>query len=511
MVTIGRPTNEKLLGLLQNTKVSKVKPEDYYAYIPECSKPWNHQRRILNEAIPDLLSYGSHALLMEMSTGKTKTTLDVFSVMVSMNLVGNLLIIAPAALCSAVWLDEEIPKHLSTPYVSYLWDGRTTKKKLAEYASFLEGGKPRIMVVNVEAFQNGNLEMRRQVRSFLEDKPTLMAVDESSFIKGPTANRAKLVIKAGKLATYRMILTGTEIQHSPLDLFMQFEFLKEGYFGVKSFFLFKSKYAVLVDAYGAGARMYKKVVGYQLLNDLMEKVAAHSSRARKKDCFDLPSKIHVTMHVEMSAKQKAVYQELKDSLATFLNGELFTIQAKNTLFAKFRQITGGTIKFDGERHLIDEHNPKLEALIADLQGTDEQAIIWAVYQHEVDIIAHRLLELGTVGKYNGEVKQEDRDRIKAEFQEGKIRFLVANPTVGSFGLNLQNCHIQYDYSLDPSPGKNVQKEDRIHRPGQTFECVYKTLVARGTVDERLAQLIERGVDILEGFASMTIKDFISLI
>ena len=130
-----------------------------------------------------------------------------------------------------------------------------------------------------------------------------------------------------------------------------------------------------------------------------------------------------------------------------------------------------------------------------MSDTDEQVIVWAAFKAEIHMIAEALRPYGSVVTFDGSTEIEERDAAKLAFQRGEVRFFVANMKTGAYGLNLQNCHIQYVYSRDTSPIVNWQSEDRSHRPGQKFPCVYKSLVVAGTVDERIEELIAQSTDL----------------
>jgi len=339
-----------------------------------------------------------------------------------------------------------------------------------------------------------------------------VVVHNSSTIKGPDAKRAKNAIAAGRLCAGRMILTGTEISKSPLDLYMQFEFLKPGFWGVRSFFMFKNKFAILQDSYGAGGRIFKKTVGYQKLNELVASIEPYTTRALKDQCLDLPEKVRVKILVDMTPAQENMYAQLKKLLAAELeSGEIMTVPNKIALFTKFRQLTGGTMK-NCDEYVVVEPNPgKLLALIDDLEDTDEQAIVWCAFRGEVKLVADALSKLGTVVTFDGSTDIDDRSLARVSFQNGEARFFVANMKAGAYGLNLQNCHLQYFYSRDTSPQANWQAEDRSHRPGQKSTCVYKSLIARNTVDERILELIDASSDLRDIVRGMSAEDIVRFV
>ena len=256
-----------VLGLPHNPEVlSFPEPETtgHYGTISPKYKPYAHQWRAVENAVNGLLGCGFHALFMEMGTGKTKATLDSWSILARKGFTDSLLIIAPKSLVST-WESEEIPKHLCTPARVLSWDGKTTKKSRAAFEEFFSSQDPIIYIANTEAFQSLNEELRERISRILRGRKTVLAVDESSMVKSADAKRSKNIKAAAALAKGRLILTGTETSKSPLDLYMQFEVLKSGFWGVRSFYTFRLSYAILEDVYGPGGRVFRKVkvVGYQ--------------------------------------------------------------------------------------------------------------------------------------------------------------------------------------------------------------------------------------------------------
>jgi len=484
---------------------------DVYARISPRLPPYEHQRRAVNDAVAGVKEYAFHALFMEMGTGKTKSTIDAWTVLVGDGAIDTLIVVAPKSIMST-WTDEELPKHASIPYSSLSWDGKSTKKSIAEFEGFMLSKVPKVYVVNVEAFQQLNETLRERLSRLLRGGKCLMVIDESSSISHSTAQRSKVLVKAGKLAAGRLILTGTEISKGPLDLYMQFEFLHPGFWGTKSFFMFRAKYAILQDAYGAGGRTFKKVVGYQKLGELTRQIEPHTTRALKAQCLDLPEKIRQTIFVELTETQDKMYRQLKSLLATELaSGEIMTVPNKIALFTKFRQLVGGTMKVENEYTVIEPKPGKLTALLDDLADTDEQAIIWCAFRGEIQLVSSALASLGTVVTFDGSTDVDERSGAKVAFQSGEARFFVSNMKAGAYGLNLQNCHLQYFYSRDTSPQANWQAEDRSHRPGQKHSCVYKSLVVKGTVDERILELIEQSADLRDIVRGMSAEDIVRFV
>ena len=92
--------------------------------------------------------------------------------------------------------------------------------------------------MNIEAFSTKKgLDIAQR---FLLAHQTLMAIDESTTIKSPTASRTKNVLKLRDHAKYRRILTGSPVTKSPLDLYTQCYFLDPYYLDFSSYYTFKN-------------------------------------------------------------------------------------------------------------------------------------------------------------------------------------------------------------------------------------------------------------------------------
>jgi SNF2 family DNA or RNA helicase len=478
------------------------------------TKLFTHQRYAKKKTLENWGASG-YALFVDMGLGKTLITLSVAA---EKNI--PLVIICPKAIMNT-WLNE-IQKHTEGANV-FLWDNgkAKTKKYKTKFIHFIREQNNKIFIVNTEAFQILNKTLVQMIK-YMVEKPGIIAVDESSFIKNDSANRTKNIIKAGELFRFRMILTGTEITKSILDLYSQFKFVNSSYwkkYGLSSFWKFKLHYAVLQDEYGTGGRIFKKVVGYQRQNELMDRIVCDYTRLKREDCLDLPEKQYDRVSLEMPQIMRAVYEKLKSDLfAEYAGKELDAINPA-ALFIRFRQISGGFFPYkeEGEAEIKPiAENTKLEFLLSDIADTDEKIIIWASFVPEIEAIAESLgKEYGgqSVITFYGKTPKAERKNAEEKFNNNQIaRFFVGNPSTAGFGLNLQKaCHIAYYYSLPLSAEHYWQSQDRIHRSGQKEKVLYKILEYKNCVDQRLYMLLENKTGIREAFRDMKIQDFFNIL
>ena len=138
----------------------------------------------------------------------------------------------------------------------------------------------------------------------------MVIVDESTSIKNLKASRTKAIVKLGQLARYKRILTGSPVTKSPLDLFSQCAFLDKKLLGYENFTVFKSRYAVMYNIEKGGYKI--QIPKYYVnLDELEYKLKHFSYRVRKKECLDIPDKMYVQRHVDLSDEQNKAYEELK--------------------------------------------------------------------------------------------------------------------------------------------------------------------------------------------------------
>jgi len=465
---------------------------------------YEHQKKATKEAVLDLKNQGFHALFMEVGTGKSKVIIDTAKEVKP----DKMIISAPKSL-TGTW-KEQLSIHADFPYSFLVYDSvRSKTRKWYEEFCFFQGSPFPILFVNTEAFQSMNSTLLYILDKFKSGSSVMLVIDESSDIKNPKAKRTINLSRLGHSVDYRMIATGTEIANSVLDLYSQFEFLSPGFWGFKSFFFFKNYFAILQERYLSGGRTFKEIVGFRKLDEIQSKIAPYTSRALKKDCLDLPEKIYANLPVEMTGESKKIYDDMKkDLMHIFENGDIVTVANKISLFTKFRQITGGTL---AGRGIIDDKNAKLQALMGELSDSSEQAIIWSCFTEEISLLCKKIREICTISRFDGMVSDESRQEAIRLFTAGEARVFIANPAAASQGLNLQNCSLEYWYSLPTSAKVYEQAEGRIHRSGQKNVCVYKKITATGTVDERVSTLLDEKKDVMLSFREGNVKDILELI
>ena len=366
------------------------------------------------------------------------------------------------------------------------------------------------LVVAVESLSQGKAYDR--IMAYLKGRKAMCVMDESSRIKNPGSIRTKKATNIAWTCFYRIILTGTPVTQGPHDLFAQFRFLNPDIIGIKKWTAFKARYCVI------GGFENRQIVGYQNIEELMERIRPHCQYVRLEDCTDIPEKIYQKIIVPLSAEQRAAIRELKNEgtiIIEKLGVELYVEMALERM-TRVQQIVGGSlphIDHDNGGYKImamPGPNPKMEAMMDYIEtlGHDVKCLVWARFTPERDRIIERLTAVygaESIVRFDGAVNETDRKIAVTRIQEDPTcRFFVGNQTVAGIGLTLTAAKYALNYSNTFSAEDRVQMENRNHRTGQTDHCVYVDFEAEVKEDrmilkavsekKTLAQLVRDGIE-----------------
>jgi SNF2 family DNA or RNA helicase len=458
------------------------------------TKPYAHQLTALEKSW-DKTEYG---YFMEMGTGKSKVLVDNMAMLYDKGKINGAIIIAPKGVYRN-WYSQEIPNHLASHIqpTMVLWTALTSKTKDKEYQTLFETGHDlHILIMNVEALSTKKgLEFAAK---FMRCHETMLAIDESTTIKNPSAKRTKSILALGKESKYRRILTGSPVTKSPLDLFTQCGFLNSYLLGFDSFYAFRNRYANMVDR-NFGGRRVQLIGSYKRLDELATKLKAFSYRVLKEDCLDLPEKVYIRREVELTEEQSKAYSTMKSAALALLKGKMATAPHVLTQMMRLHQITCGHLKND-DGTITEIKNNRLKELINLLDEVEGKVIIWANYVHDIEHIVKTISdEFGadSIVQYYGAIPAEQRQENIEKFQDpnSKARFFIGNPQTGGYGITLTCANTVVYYSNGYDLEKRLQSEDRAHRIGQKKSVTYVDFIAPKTVDEKIVKALRKKMNI----------------
>ena len=458
------------------------------------TEPYAHQLKALGASH----NRENYALFMEMGTGKSKVLVDNIAMLYDKGKINAALIVAPKGVYRN-WERQEIPIHMPDHIVHNVvtWSPVTTKKQQKENVKlFKHGEQLTIFLMNIEAFSTKKgLDIAQR---FLLAHQTLMAIDESTTIKSPTARRTKNVLKLRNYAKYRRILTGSPVTKSPLDLYTQCYFLDPYYLDFSSYYTFRNRYASMIDR-NVGSHSFKLVTGYVRLDELNDKLNKFSYRVLKEDCLDLPDKVYMKRFVAMTPEQTKLYEEMKKHALAELDGKMTSAASALAQMVRLHQITCGHLATD-DGEVTQVKNNRIDELLDVIEEVNGKVIIWAIYRHDIRQIENTLAEKygkDSVKSFYGDTADSDRQDIVNAFQdrESNLRFFVGNPRTGGYGLTLTASHTVVYYSNSYDLEIRLQSEDRAHRIGQKEKVTYVDLISEKTIDEFIVKNLRAKINL----------------
>lgn len=475
------------------------------------TKPYRHQAL----AVKKLLSTGfGGALLMAPRTGKTKTLIDYASCLHLKGDANRVLIFCPLSVIG-VW-ENEIAAHCPFPSRVTVWDKEARKKgvPLPKY-----GNKAVLdwVIINYDALSTpgaiikqdewGNKIRSRKrggkydiYKAFERWQPDLIALDESHRIKSPTAVKSQMLHKLGKVAPFRVIMTGTVVTKKKriFDIWSQWKFLNPVRFSAP-FTSFKATYGIWRVQQGG----WSKWIRNQNEEDLHNQIHADAFAISREECFDLPPRRNQIIPITLD-ESAPYYDEMAQEMVTRIHtGEITQASIALVQTLRLRQITSGIAKTEPtsdhpEGRLVRVGHEKLNVmrdLLSDLFEADEKVVVGAHFVGDINAIQKMCQELKVdVFVLRGGVprKQRDADILAFRKHPGPACF-VAQPQAASLGIDLSTASICIWFSLTPSYVDFTQFEDRIALSNRSTIFMY--LLATDTVDELLFETLGEDGDV----------------
>lgn len=413
-------------------------------------------------------------LFMEMGTGKTKVVLDLLGNYYRLEKVTRpSLIVAPVAVINN-WQREA---KMNQPHLRVVVAQGTQGKKL-QAVDQVKQGLADVVVINYES-------LWRLAEDFDIDW-FAMVLDESTRIKHRGTQQAKAIIKLGRRASRKYIMTGTPSPNSPLELYNQIRFLDPTVFG-ESWYAFRDRYAIM-GGYGG-----YQVLGWKNLPELTQKLAAVSYRVLKKDCLDLPEKIYKEYRLNMDKEQGKAYKELADDLITNIGGTDIVATVVLAKLTKLRQIASGFVYRDDGHTINITNNPKLDQLEELLKeiAPRHKIVIWTSFREEMTLVSSICTkQMLKWVKLDGTINAKERDNVVQNFQKDEeTRVFIGQQHAGGIGITLTAADYCIFFSNDYSSEIRMQAEDRLHRIGQRNPVTYIDLIMKGTLDSTIKRML----------------------
>lgn len=201
------------------------------------------------------------------------------------------------------------------------------------------------------------------------------------------------------------------------------------------------------------------------------------------DYLDLPERIDNVISVKMSPAEEKKYRQMKKEQLLKLDGQEIVALTAAAVANKLLQMANGAV-YDEDKKYVHIHDRKLEVLEEVIDTNSEPILVFYNFKHDFE----RLKEY--FKKENPRTLETSND-IR-DWNEGKIKLLLAHPASVGHGLNIQaGGHIIVWFGLTWSLELYQQANARLDRQGQKDSVIVHHLVTEGTIDETVMKALAR--------------------
>ena len=314
-------------------------------------------------------------------------------------------------------------------------------------------------------------------------------LDESQAIKNPGSTTSQAV--RGLHSRHRLILTGTPVENSTMDLWSQMSFINPGLLGTQAFFRKEFLKPIEKGKDEAKTRRLHTLIKPFILRRHKSQVAT-----------ELPEKIENLSYCPMTEEQQQCYEETKSFYRNQILQSIETHGTANTQFmllqglTKLRQIANHPRMADAD---YAHESGKLREVVRMIKGVvaeGHKVLVFSQFVKHLDIVRAALDERQIAYAYlDGNTRERHKEVTR--FQETEaLRVFLISLKAGGVGLNLTAA--DYVFILDPwwNPAVEAQAVDRAHRIGQQRTVFTYKFITRGTVEEKILALQNKKIQLV---------------
>ena len=315
----------------------------------------------------------------------------------------------------------------------------------------------------------------------------LVVLDEAQHIKNRQTQNAQAVKSIR--ARHRLVLTGTPLENSVLDLWSIFDFLMPGYLGAAQDF--RDRYELPITRHkdaGAQARLARRLRPF-ILRRLKRDVAP-----------ELPARLEQIAYCELSQEQRVLYQQVLDATRREVLQADETAQTRmlvlNSLL-RLRQICCDLrlLKLDEATDASGKVEMFGELLDEAIDG-GHRVLVFSQFVSMLKLLEERLRAAEVEYCYL-DGSTSNRGEVVGRFQASSIPVFLISLKAGGVGLNLAGADTVIHFDPWWNPAVEDQATDRAHRIGQTRVVTSYKLITRGTVEEKILNLQQRKREIIK--------------
>ena len=338
--------------------------------------------------------------------------------------------------------------------------------------------------------------LAKQPPSFFERFDTLV-VDESGAFKHHTSQRSKALNKIKRYFTYRLLLNGTPSPNTITELWHQLFILDDGKRLGPSYFAFRQSVCTPKQV-GPASNMVKWQDRPGAAEAVAKRIDDITIRHKFEECIDIPPNHAYSVPYFLTPAQLRAYDEMRLAQVALLNKlELITAVNAAAVTTKLLQIASGAVYDErGDYHLIDRERYEL---VMDLVEQRAYCVVFFLWRHQKELLIEEAEKRGiTYGLIDGSVSEKKNAEAVSYFQKGFHKVVFAHPKSAAHSLTLTRGTSTIWASPTYDLEWYLQGLRRIYRAGQSQKTETITVVAQGTIEERVqAALDAKSVNMIE--------------
>ncbi|GAB3705256.1 hypothetical protein GCM10027592_37510 [Spirosoma flavus] len=324
-------------------------------------------------------------------------------------------------------------------------------------------------------------------------------LDESQAIKNPSSHITKAVVQLN--TAHRLILTGTPLENSTMDLWSQLSFINPGLLGTQSFF--RNEYQIPIEKRHDEAKTSRL---YSLIKPFMLR------RNKSQVATDLPEKVESVLYCEMTPDQEKQYEEAKSYYRNLIlehieeegmaKSQMIVLQG----LTKLRQIANHPrmvdADYEGDSGKLDDVLMRLESAMRD----HHKVLVFSQFIKHLNVVQQYLKEQKIKYAYLDGATTDRQSQVELFQTDDSVKLFLISLKAGGLGHNLTAA--DYVFILDPwwNPAIEAQAVDRAHRIGQQKTVFTYKFIAKNTVEEKILSL-QRAKQQLAGSLITTEENF----
>lgn len=407
-----------------------------------------------------LAYWGAGACLADdMGLGKT---LQAIALMLSRGKQGPSLVVAPASVLLNWKSELERFAPSLTPLV--MNDAGCDRKALVENASSYD-----VVLTTYGLLVN-------EADTLAAKEWNAITLDEAHTIKNKETKMSKAAMELN--GDFRLLLTGTPLQNHLGEIWNLFQFANPGLLGTFQQFTEKFIYPIEKNGDKNRQRQLKRLLQPFILR-----------RTKTEVLEELPQKTEITLHVELTEQERALYENLRrEAINNLQEGSATAIQTLAEI-TKLRQAACHPSLVHPEMNLPSAKSAAFLKLVEDLMKNNHRSLVFSQFTSHLSMIRKELDDAHIDYLYlDGSTPLPERNKLVKTFQTGEQPLFLISLKAGGLGLNLTAA--DFVIHLDPwwNPAIEDQASDRAYRIGQTRPVTVYRLIATQTIEEKIIRL-----------------------